>query len=135
MGTIWQDIVATTLATRRFLAVVLASFGLYGVIAHSVRQRTPEIGIRMALGATRGDVLAAVLREGCKLTIVGSVVGLIGALALTRVVAIFLYDVSPTDPVTFASTSLLLIGIALLACYVPARRAARIDPMAALRYE
>jgi putative ABC transport system permease protein len=139
------DIVATTLATRRFLvvvlsafsvvAVVLASFGLYGVIAHSVRQRTPEIGIRMALGATRGDVLTAVLGEGCKLTAVGVVVGLIGALALTRTVAIFLYDVSPTDPVTFASTSLLLIGIALLACYIPARRAAKIDPMAALRYE
>ncbi len=139
------DIVATTLATRRFLvvvlsafsvvAVVLASFGLYGVIAHSVRQRTPEIGIRMALGATRGDILITVLREGCKLAAVGVVVGLIGALALTRVVAIFLYDVSPTDPVTFVSTSLLLIGITLLACYIPARRAARIDPMTALRYE
>jgi len=140
-----KDIVAGTLAARQFLAVVLsafsvvavvlASFGIYGVIAHSVRQRTPEIGIRMALGATPGDVLMNMLREGCKLTILGVVIGLIGALALTRVVSTFLYEVSPTDPATFACTSLLFIGVAMLACYIPARRAARIDPMEALRYE
>jgi putative ABC transport system permease protein len=139
------DIVAGTLAGRRFLAVVLsvfsfvavvlASFGIYGVIAHSVRQRTAEIGIRMALGATSGDVLKAVLREGFKLTIVGMMVGLVGALVVTRVVSTFLYGVSPTDPMTFLCTSLLLTGVALLASLIPARRAARIDPMVALRYE
>jgi putative ABC transport system permease protein len=140
-----EDIVGSTLAARRFLAVVLsvfsfvavvlASFGIYGVIAHSVRQRTGEIGIRMALGATSGDVLRAVLREGFKLTVIGVVVGLAGALVLTRVVSTFLYDVSPTDPVTFLCTSLLLTGVALLASFIPARRAARIDPMVALRCE
>jgi ABC-type antimicrobial peptide transport system permease subunit len=139
------DIVGRTLATRRFLAVVLsvfslvavvlASFGIYGVIAHSVRQRTPEIGIRMALGATNGDVLRAVLKEGLRLTVAGVIVGLAGALVLTRVISQFLYGVTPTDPVTFVCTSLLLAGVALLASYVPARRAARIDPMVALRYE
>jgi putative ABC transport system permease protein len=139
------DIVGRTLAIRRLLAVVLsvfslvavvlASFGIYGVIAHSVRQRTPEIGIRMALGATKGDVLRAVLRQGLRLTAAGVFVGLAGALALTRVISQFLYGVTPTDPATFACTSLLLAGVALLASYLPARRAARIDPMAALRYE
>jgi predicted permease len=140
-----RDIVAGTLAARRFLAVVLsafsvvavvlASFGIYGVIAHSVRQRTPEIGIRMALGAAPSDVLVKMLREGCKLTILGVAIGLIGAMILTRVVSTFLYEVSPTDPATFACTSLLFIVVALLACYIPARRAAKIDPMDALRYE
>jgi predicted permease len=139
------DIVAKTLAARRFLAIVLsvfslvavilASFGIYGVIAHSVRQRTPEIGIRMALGATSGDVLKTVLGQGLGLAAVGVTAGLVGALVLTRVMSSFLYGVSPTDPVTFACTSLLLTGIVLLASYVPARRAARIDPMAALRCE
>ncbi len=139
------DIVGRTLATRRFLvivlsafsvtAMVLASFGIYGVMAHSVRQRTPEIGVRIALGATSGQVLGAILKEGLRLTVVGVVVGLAGAVLLTRVIAGFLYDVSPTDPVTFVCTSLLLTGVALLASYIPARRAARIDPMVALRCE
>ncbi len=139
------DIVGRTLATRRLLAVVLsvfslvavvlASFGIYGIMAHSVRQRTPEIGIRMALGATHGSVLRAVLKEGLRLTAAGVIVGLAGALVLTRVISRFLYGVTPTDPVTFLCTSLLLAGVALLASYIPARRAARIDPMVALRYE
>jgi putative ABC transport system permease protein len=139
------NIVGATLAARRFLvvvlsafsltAVILASFGIYGVIAYSVRQRTPEIGIRMALGATKGDVLRTVLREGLRLTAVGVVVGLAGALVLTRVLANFLYGISPTDPLTFLCTSLLLTGVALLAGYIPARRAAKIDPMVALRCE
>jgi predicted permease len=140
-----EDIVATTLAARRFLAVVLltfsivavilASFGIYGVIAHSVRQRTPEIGIRMALGAGSMDILKAFLKQGLRLILFGVVIGLAGAVALTRVVSSFLYDISPTDPETFAFTSLLLSAVALLACYIPARRAAKIDPMEALRYE
>ena len=140
-----EDIVATTLAARRFLvvvlsmfsavALVLASFGIYGVIAHSVRQRTPEIGIRMALGATSTDVLKAFMKQGFKLILLGVVIGLAGAVALTRVVSNFLYHISPTDLVTFACTSLLLFTVALLASYIPARRAAKIDPMAALRYE
>jgi len=117
------------------MAVMLASFGIYGVIAHSVRQRTPEIGIRMALGATSGKVRRAVLREGLKLAAVGVLVGVAGALVLTRIIAGFLYNVSPTDPVTFVGTALLLTGVALFSCWLPARRAARIDPMAALRYE
>ncbi len=139
------DIVGRTLATRRFLAVVLsvfslvavvlASFGIYGVIAHSVRQRTPEIGIRMALGATKGDVLRAVFRQGLRLTAAGVIVGLAGALALTRVISQFLYGVTPTDLATFVCTSLLLTAVALLASYLPARRAAKVDPMVALRYE
>jgi ABC-type antimicrobial peptide transport system permease subunit len=89
----------------------------------------------MALGATTGSITADILRQGCKLTFIGVIFGLIGAFVLTRAVSSFLYDVSPTDPLTFTCASLLLIGVALLACYVPARRAARIDPMEALRYE
>jgi len=139
------DLVARTLAARRLLtvvlsvfsavAVVLASFGIYGVIAHSVRQRTPEIGICMALGATSGDVLMGILKQGLTLILVGVAVGLAGALALTRLVSSFLYDISPTDPLTFVCTVWLLIGAALLASYLPARRAAKIDPMEALRHE
>jgi putative ABC transport system permease protein len=139
------DLVAQTLAARRLLtvvlsifsavAVVLASFGIYGVIAHSVRRRTPEIGIRMALGATSRNVLVGVLRQGLTLILAGVAVGLAGALALTRLVSSFLYDISPTDPLTFVCTVWLLTGAALLASYLPARRAASIDPMKALRYE
>lgn len=139
------DIVARTLAVRRLLvvvlsvfsgvAVVLASLGLYAVIAHSVRQRTAEIGIRMALGATSGKVLAAVLREGLTVATVGIVLGLAGALAVTRVLSSFLYDVSPTDPITFTGMTALLVIVALVASYLPARRAAQVDPMVALRCE
>jgi ABC-type antimicrobial peptide transport system permease subunit len=139
------EIVAGTLAVRRFVTVVLSVFslaavilavlGIYGVIAHSVRQRTHEIGIRMTLGAGSSDVLQTVLTQGLKLTLVGVAIGLAGAFGLMRVISSFLYDVSPTDPLTFVCVSVLLTGVAMLASYIPARRAARIDPVEALRYE
>lgn len=117
------------------LALVLAGIGLYGVMAFSVAQRTREIGIRVALGAQSSQVLGMVLRHGTVLTLVGLGIGLAGAAILTRFAASLLYGVSPTDPVTFAAIALLLLAVALAACYLPARRAAKVDPMIALRYE
>jgi len=117
------------------MALILASVGVYGITAYAVSQRTHEIGIRMALGARGSDVSKAVLGQGLKLTLIGIAIGLAGAFALTRVISSFLYNISPTDPLTFICVSLLLAGVALLASYIPARRAARIDPMVALRYE
>jgi putative ABC transport system permease protein len=117
------------------LATALALVGLYAVTAYSVARRVQEIGIRMALGAQRRNVLALVLREGMILTAVGVGVGLGIALALMRILRGLLFEIAPTDPLTFVSTALLLGVVALLACYLPARRAARIDPMVALRHE
>ena len=117
------------------LALLLASIGMYGVISYSVMQRTQEIGIRMALGAERRNVFGMVLGQGARLAGLGIAIGLAAALGVTRTMASFLYGVQPTDPLTFAAVSLLLVGIALLACYIPARRAMRVDPMVALRYE
>ena len=117
------------------LALVLACLGLYGTLAYSVARRTREIGVRMALGAQARNVLSAVVRQGMTLTLVGCVLGVLLAAALTRVVSSLLYGVAATDPFTFVSTVLLFSAVALVSCWLPARRAARIDPMEALRYE
>jgi putative ABC transport system permease protein len=117
------------------LALLLASIGLYGTMSHAVVQRTREIGIRMALGAERQNVLRMVIREGMLLTLGGISGGLALGAALTRLISSQLYGLSATDPLTFVTASLLLAGVALLASYIPARRAMRVDPMVALKYE
>jgi predicted permease len=126
---------ATLLSAFGLVALLLAAIGLYGVMASLVREQTRELGIRMALGATQQRVLGAVLRRALIVTAAGGVVGLAGALATSRLLTKLLYEVSPTDPVTLLGVSVLLIGVAILAAYLPARRATLIDPVKALRAE
>jgi len=137
--------VEATLGSTRFLAallgifaavaLVLAAIGIFGVLSYAVAQRTREIGIRMALGAREGSVVRMVVRQAMTLVLTGVVVGTVAALFLSRTMTKMLFSVQPTDPVTFGSVALVLVGVALLACYVPARRATRVDPMTALRAE
>ena len=131
----YRRFVMTLLGIFAGIALALATIGIYALLQYTTTRQTRDIGIRMALGARRADVLQAVLGRGCKLILIGVVVGVVGAVALTRVLASFLYDVTPTDPVTLILVSFILTVVALLASYLPARRAARIDPMVALRYE
>jgi putative ABC transport system permease protein len=126
---------AALLGLFGLLSLLLAGIGIYGVMAYSVAQRTPEIGIRMALGAARGEIIRMVLKQGMMLAGIGLLIGIVVSVALTRLVSGLLFDVSTTDPVVFLSVSALLAGVALAACYVPAYRATRIDPLVALRIE
>jgi predicted permease len=140
-----EQVVADSIASQRFslillgafagLALLLADIGIYGVLSYLVEQRTREIGVRMALGAQRLDVLRMVLQDGARMTLTGTAVGIVAALGLTRLMTSMLFGIKPTDPITFVLVAVVLCGIALLAGYVPARRAAKLDPIVALRFE
>jgi putative ABC transport system permease protein len=132
----WQTRWITSLfVVSGLLSLLLASVGLHGVISYWVNLQTHDIGVRMALGAEKHDVLRMVIAQGLRLVLIGVIVGVAGALAVTRFLVSLLYGVKPTDPLTFGAVVLILIAVALVACYIPARRAARVDPMVALRFE
>jgi ABC-type antimicrobial peptide transport system permease subunit len=138
-----EEGLARWLAPRRFnlvllgsfsaLALVLSAVGIYGLVSFATAQRTSEIGVRIALGAGAPDILAMVMRQGLRLTLLGVALGVAGALALTRLLRGMLFGVTPTDPATFLAIALLVLGVAALATYLPARRAARLDPVVAIR--
>jgi putative ABC transport system permease protein len=140
-----DEIVAKSMAARRFaleilgifaiVAFLLACVGIYGVMAYAISQRTGEIGLRMALGARRSDILRIVLSEAGLIVVAGVGAGLMGSLVLTRFLQTLLFDIKPTDPLTFGTLTILLAGVALLASFIPARKASRIDPLVALRHE
>lgn len=140
-----DKIVSDSLSARRFamillgifaaLALILSSVGIYGVISYLVGQRTHEIGVRIALGARRTDVLNLILSQGAKLTLFGIVIGAVASLALTKLMARMLYGISASDPLTYIGVAVALAFVALAACYIPTRRAMDLDPMAALRSE
>jgi ABC-type antimicrobial peptide transport system permease subunit len=140
-----SQVYSTSLGPRRFnviligffgvTALLLATAGVFGVMAYSVSRRTREIGVRIALGARSGDALRMILGQGLRTIFTGVAIGITGSLLLTRTVESLLFGVTATDPLTFGSVTLLLVGAALLACYIPARRATKVDPMVALRHE
>ena len=117
------------------LALLLASIGIYGILSYSVRQRTQEMGIRMALGASKKQILQLIVTQGMRLAMIGTIGGIAVALGVTRYLQALLYAIAPTDLITFVAVPLIVLGVALLACYAPARRATRVNPIVALRYE